>query len=231
MCDNILEMIVFIFSLLCCIYILVLIECIRSTIHSPHYSLMSSGHKRYSLSDVLAYAQTGDLIFLSGKTFGEKCIKWALDSDFSHLALVVRTDDNLYLYEADIGQRWRTGVRLIDFKKKLERYKGWKVGVWQRLYGNPIDVQILQKSIESNISKKIDTNTFTYWTSRFPSIAKALKKDDTVYCTELVASTLQDVGVMKKDKTPYSFDPEMFLRHLVPLQDGYVYGGNNFFCF
>lgn len=94
--------------------------------------------------------QTGDVLLLSGKTFGETTIKMGSGSPYSHVALVVVDESHLenhtdevvnggtarrqvYLWESDVGQSYMDGVRVITLYDKLTRYKGYPTGVWLRL--------------------------------------------------------------------------------------------------
>ena len=77
---------------------------------------------------VLAEADTGDLIFFSGTSFGERSIKLYSRSVWTHVGIVFRDPDGdssskLFLAEADVGQRKKDGPRVILLSEKFEAFR------------------------------------------------------------------------------------------------------------
>ena len=85
---------------------------------------------RVDVSDVIREAQTGDLILFGGRSHCENLIKCVTRSPYSHVAMVVVENGVPFLWESDIGQRTKSGPRVIKLQDKLSLYKGEKKGAW-----------------------------------------------------------------------------------------------------
>ncbi|BAU79968.1 peptidoglycan peptidase [Tokyovirus A1] len=149
--------------------------------------------------------KTGDVLLLSGKTFPERIICFLTNCEFSHCAMVVKKEGKLWLWEADIGQGKKKGPRLIEFDQKLKRYKGYRTAAIVRI-DKELAISEFLKGAEKHFNRPMDDAMFSYFFGRN-------KKDDSVFCSELVASTLKDSGKIKRDReTCKGVSPSLFLK-------------------
>lgn len=165
---------------------------------------------------LLEKADNGDLLFFSGDTIGEKAIKVYTGSCYTHVAFVFRDLDEeqtppvevAFIWEADLGQGYRDGARVMRLSDKLKRWKGRPVIGWRKSKERP-DKQSILKSINQNVKLDMDSSMVAW-------IFPFLKQPNKVFCSELVALTLQDLGMLGKTR-PSSFSPKDFAL----WQDGY----------
>jgi len=183
-----------------------------------------------SKEKLLNEVQTGDVLLFEGDTYGERVMKWCTDSFFSHVSLVIRiTNDQetkVYLWEADLGQRKKEGPRLIELSEKFQRYRGNKVCGWRQLKGPSIDPRRFVPLIDKYLSFEMDHRVLTWWFSGWFTLFYPLfKTENKVFCSEFVALTLQELGIMKKDRLPSWYSPGDFYRNTdLSLEKGYSYG-------
>jgi hypothetical protein len=167
-------------------------------------------NKTISVAKLLETANNGDLLFFSGDTIGERAIKVYTGSCYTHVAFVFRDlDEDLnpptevaFIWEADLGQGYRDGARVMRLSDKLKRWKGHPVIGWRKSKNRP-DKQSILKFINQNIKSEMDSSMLTW---AFPF----LKQPNKVFCSELVALTLQDLGLMDGGTRPSSFSPKDF---------------------
>jgi hypothetical protein len=160
---------------------------------------------RTSLSTFLNEADNGDLLFLSGTTFPEQSIKFWTCSQFSHVALIFKEDNETYLWEADSGQGYRSGPRVIRVKDKLDRWKGKRVAGWCKLKGTrPTTKQILDV-VAKYVTYDMDTSLLVWM---LPFIGREKNK---IFCSEVVALTLQHTNKLDKNIRPTSFSPKSLM--------------------
>lgn len=156
--------------------------------------------KTVSIETFLKKADNGDLIFLCGDSFGEDILRWASGSEFSHVGIIFKDiDGSLYIYESDIGQKVKRGIRIIKLSEKLKRHKGYKVGAWRKLQGErPTSTQFMIH-VTNHLSKPFD--------DQFISWFLPIKVSDGYFCSELVAKILQDFGILKTNKLSHNYSP------------------------
>ncbi|MDB4769342.1 hypothetical protein OAG24_00105 [bacterium] len=189
-----------------------------------------------SLSELAKIADNGDLIFLSGSTVSEKFCKKLINSPFSHVGFLFRelhpeTGENiLYIWDSDIGQKCKEGTRVMPLKQKLIQYKGQKVGGFKQLNGKRPELKDILDIIPLHLSKNFDSKFLWSWITSYSPHQNSNKKN--VFCSELIASTLQNLGIMKDIYPAASYHPGDFLEEKnLYLQDGYSYGKMSIFSF
>ena len=129
-----------------------------------------------------AEADTGDLIFFSGTSFGERSIKLYSRSVWTHVGIVFRDDDSegdqskLFLAEADVGQRKKDGPRVILLSEKFEAFRrrcstpgekitvGWKK--WSR--GPRPDPKKIMAEVQKLFTRSMDLNMGCWIFARWP---------------------------------------------------------------
>jgi hypothetical protein len=175
---------------------------------------------KFKFQNLLKFGKTGDLIFLSGKTGGENLIRAYTDSIFSHIGVLIKDKDKLYLWETGIGQGYIDAARIIPLKDKLtSNYKtvvGWK----------KINKSINNTSLFSVIKFYIKTPSDTIMCSW---LNENLKIKKSLFCSELTALTLQKLGILNQTRPACYYTPEEFNRGVLLLKD-YKYLATKF-CF
>lgn len=156
------------------------------------------------------------------------------------------TDKNreeIYLWESDLGQKKKAGPRLIPLKEKLKLYKGSKIGAWRPLKktSNGKNSSLPSPSEYLSIINKymdydMDHRVLTWWFAGWWNWAyDAFKTEDKVFCSELVAMTLQELGILKSDRPAAWFCPGDWYEHEHKLKQAltsdYAYGSTRFFDF
>jgi hypothetical protein len=165
--------------------------------------------------------KTGDLIFISGQTHGEKMIKWITGSEWSHVALIIKEDDDLsgskmlFVWEADIGRGYKDGPRIVKLSDKLHliktlpQYKTDQV-IGVRRISRHLNPEKVMKSVKKYLYKKMDYNMSKWAVSNTP-LYYIFSDNNKIFCSEAVALVLQDVGVLNKEERAASYSPESFI--------------------
>ena len=195
-------------------------------------------------NDIFSDAENGDLILMSGNTYGEKVCKWFSNSIFSHVGFLFREnhpetkEDILYIWDADIGQKARDGPRVMKFEDKLTIYKGFRIGAWKKLIVSENrkrpSLKDILKIIPRYSNKEFDDLMMTWFIPLYMNTIHSIVNDNSkVFCSELIASTLQDLNILKENRRPTSYCPEDFFRSNIntDLEKGYTYSDPKFFKF
>lgn len=165
---------------------------IQKTPHLPFLSQKQS---------VVPSYRTGDLLFLSGKTYAEGFIKWYMNFPFSHVAMVIVENDIVYLWEADMGQQTKKGARVIELSKKKQLWKGWRIGGYCRYKGPDIHADDIDPIVFKYINYDIDTKLLSYFFGQ-----NSQKKE--MFCSQLIAQTFIDLGIFKGDTVATNYSPK-----------------------
>lgn len=185
--------------------------------------------------DILTNGNNGDLVFFCGDTKGERTCRWCTGSIFSHVALLFRevhpeTYENiLYVWEADVGHKSKRGPRIMKLEDKLRRYHGYHCLMWRKLHTSdgceiPSTEKIL-KVVERYKHLEFDDSMMSWWFSN-TCIYNLIKNKNTVFCSELIALTLQSeyISMMNNDHVPAYYSPNTFTNtHITGLKEGYTY--------
>lgn len=171
--------------------------------------------------ELLGKVQNGDLLFFAGTSQGEKVIRFFHNSYYSHMCMafydpngaIDSTPENtIFIWEADLGQRYKDGPRIMRLSEKLNRWKGSKIGMWMRyIPSDPLGIErppaseilrIAQEYLDAEI--EMDVAMASWFFSRWPEsfIFSKLKGKKKVFCSELVVDTLQKLGIVAKERHP-----------------------------
>jgi len=164
-----------------------------------------------SVESVVRQANTGDVVLLGGDTIGERGIRWITGCPFSHVAMVIRERGEVYLWEADLGQKTRDGPRVIRLIDKLALYSGFRVGGWKQLRNDqrPSEQDVL-RCVEKMKTLEFDNVMLTWFVTYVYPLYALFKSPRTVFCTELIIMTMQYLNMMSRDKIPAAFSPADF---------------------
>lgn len=183
--------------------------------------------------EILNSVDNGDLLFLSGNTFAEKVIKFWHSSYYTHVAIIFKDErgvktptreNTLFVWESDVGQRTKDGPRIMKLVDKLDRWKGDKIGMIRKFHGIKPSTFDIVEIAKQYVDRGMDIDMISWFFSSFPEsrIFKHLKSDKRMFCSELVAETLQNLGILKKDKHPASYTPQDF-SVIIPKQGFYSF--------
>lgn len=193
---------------------------------------------------VLAEADNGDIILWSTNT---KIIQYASNSPFTHISLVFRDYEKprsgkkcLYCWEADLGQQYRSGPRIIRLRDKFARYKGAPIVGWKPLArGRRPTSRHLLKIIAPFSDYRMDIYAIRWCLSRVLAATpcgggvwqKFLSSSlfNHVVCSELVAETLQQVGILRPEPPASQYAPGDWLNNNLSLDPRSDYGPTFFF--
>jgi hypothetical protein len=196
-----------------------------------------------SYNDILTEVENGDLILLAGDTRGEKLCRWFPGSIFSHVGLLFREkhketgEDRVYIWDCDLGQGYKDGIRLALLDNKIRRYKGFRIGALKKLKvkagkERPTAQDIL-RLYEKYENLDFDHLIATWFLADYPKLYNLAKDPQKVFCGEMVAEALQGLGIVQKDRVPAWYVPGDFHRPegRLHLEEGYEYGTTYFFRF
>jgi len=165
-------------------------------------------------SDTLPHISTlsfssGDLIFLSGHHPGERICKSMSNSFYSHVGIILVENDIVYILDCDVGQNYKDGVRVMELEKKLERYKGSKIGGIRHIK-TPLPNQLLLQQVEKYKNIELDDYMWTWCVSKYPALLKLIKDENKMFCSEFIATILMNINQLSTNETPQSYTPQKF---------------------
>ena len=194
-----------------------------------------------TLDDVMKNVENGDIILFSGTTFGEKSCKWFTESVFSHIGFLFREihpqtkEDIIYIFECDLGQGCKEGVRIISLIDKLDRYKGCRTAAIKKLIVSDEKKRPENHKIMDLVNKyesvNFDNKIITWWVSNYPVLYNFFKNPQTMFCSELVSKIYQDFGIIKKYRPASSYHPGDYHFNKLDFEDGYFLGETQIFNF
>ncbi len=164
-------------------------------------------------SEIRPTLKAGDLVLFSGKGFASHVIKRFTLSKWSHVGLVVRLGGAVMLWESD-KYGIAKGVQLVELSSKLVRYDG---DAAVRPLVNPLSTtqeEILRKLRREWQGRPYETSEMELIRSAYDGPFGRNEEDlSSLFCSELVAGTLQRIGILTNPRpsneyTPADFDPE-----------------------
>lgn len=172
-----------IFLLLICVLIVCWYTCIYFC-----YPKIQTDSSTLDISDALSILakgefKTGDLIFFSGTTLGEKAIRFYSQSCWSHVGVLLKKESQhsngeIYIWEFD-----HDGPHLRLLKDKLEKWKGERIV--SCIHTN-ISEEDIYKSIDKYKDKEFDSSMVKWLIPYF--------ENDKVFCSEMIADLLKLPG-------------------------------------
>lgn len=185
--------------------------------------ILRSSPDLLTVEDLISNSKTGDLLFFSGYTFAERSIRCYHNSFYNHCCLIFRDLDEdgkdiPYIFESDLGQGYREGPRVMKLKDKLSRWRGMKYVCWRK-YVPPNHDETLRPTgqnvrdvAQQYLSHDFDRSMASWVFSGTPDggLYKYFKPPNSVFCSEMVAITLQELGILSKDHIPGWYTPEDF---------------------
>lgn len=185
-----------------------------------------------------ASARSLDIVLFGGKGRISQAIKWATGSDKSHIALTLHIHQlaTLAIFESTtlsdvpdlISGAATKGVQLVNMSSRLKTYDG---EVWVR----PILGPRTSKMKRAAMNLMRDFHGRPYEKSQLDLIRSALDipgfkmtqnqgDASSVFCSELSAIMLREVGILKGGEPPDEFTPADFAGDDLKLAEGYSLG-------
>lgn len=219
------------FILFIALSILVYIACIY---YLPPSIMKKIPSNLESYKEILNTVKNGDLIFWGGDSFTEKVVRFYHRSFYNHISFVLVDDEGanddtrentVFVWEADVGQRYRKGPRLLRLSEKLERWKGQPIAMLRRWQGRELAKEEIHSIVDEYLKKGtgMDMSMLCWAFSNYPNsfIFKYLKGDNVVFCSELVADTLQKLGTIEKEHHPAWYTPAWFSQNQEFIEGSY----------
>ncbi len=160
---------------------------------------------------------TGDLLFVNYKnTLGTFMKAWSL-SKWTHVAIVYKgPDEELYVMETanypDIK-----GVLFLPIAEWYRYNKYCDIGVKKLHKPNHFDDTKVLHSFEKLVDKKLDTFGTSWLRLLKTKEYTSLDDKKNITCYELVIHLLQEINVVKKEKSPSSYFPKNIVDNSLPL--------------
>jgi hypothetical protein len=193
--------------------------------------------------EAIATAATGDIWLFRGRSFADRAIQTLTNSPVNHVGMVVALDDMPpLLWHAELGRSlpdaW-TGERHrgVQLHKLEDAVRTWETKYSQRAWLRRLEGGTIERHHEDRLIETIDK----YSGKPFPTtpglarswatgrIRRREVSRETIYCAELVAVTLQNMGLLG-DKRPMGwYDPGKFWSgDEVELEPPFKLGGEIF---
>jgi hypothetical protein len=174
--------------------------------------------------EAIATAATGDLWLFRGKSVADRAIQTLTNSPVNHVGMAVALDDMPpLLWHAELGRSlpdaW-TGERQrgVQLHVLADAVRTWDERYGQRAFMRRLEGGTLTREQEDKLIETIDR----YDGKPFPTtpglmrswatgrVRKREVSKEAIYCAELVAVTMQNMGLLP-DKRPASwYDPGKF---------------------
>ena len=189
--------------------------------------------------------RTGDLWLFRGRTVADRAIRTLTNSPVNHVGMAIVIDDlPPLMWHAELSRVltdvWtgghHRGVQLHDLREAVDR--------WSDTYGQQAWMRQLTPEVgraEEDAAMKavarLDGVSFPstarlaakWFRGRDAYVARRKRgvkvRPEQAFCAEVVATTLQDMGILALDRRAQWFDPGTFWSgDFLPLIDGWGYG-------
>ena len=177
-----------------------------------------------AFEEAVATTRTGDIWLFRGRSFADRAIQTVTNAPVNHVGMAIALDDMPpLLWHAELGKSlpdaW-TGERHrgVQLHKLADAVRTWETRYGQRAWVRRPEGGELTRAHEDRLIELIDR----YDGKPFPTtpglarswvtgrLRRREASRETIYCAELVAVTLQHMGLLP-DKRPMSwYDPGKF---------------------
>ena len=204
-----------------------------------------TGTAPVAFATALDTTRTGDLWIFRGGTVADRVIQAASNAPVNHVGLAVVLEDlPPLMWHAELGRSLRDhwtgehqrGVQLHDLREAVTT---WQVRYGQRAWLRQLSPTVsrtqedaLLRTIARLNGVSFPTNAGLAWRwlrgrdghlGRRAAERKATRPED-AYCAEVVAVTLEDMGVLRDDVPSNWYDPGRFWSgDTLPLRPGWSY--------
>ena len=174
--------------------------------------------------EAIATAATGDLWLFRGRSVADRAIQTLTNSPVNHVGMVVALDDMPpLLWHAELGRSlpdaW-TGKRQRGVQLHLlaDAVRTWDAKYGQRAWVRRLEGGAISRAQEDELIRTIDR----YSGKPFPTTPGLIRSwatgrvrrrevtREAIYCAELVALTMQNMGLLPDKRPPSWYDPGKF---------------------
>ena len=190
--------------------------------------------------------RTGDLWIFRGGTVADRVIQTASNAPVNHVGMAVVLDDlPPLMWHAELGRSLRDhwtgehhrGVQLHDLREAVST---WQVRYGQRAWLRQVSPDVGREQEDALLRSVARLNGVSFpstmglawrWLrgrdahlGRREAARKGLRPEE-AYCAEVVAMTLEDMGILDDDVPTNWYDPGRFWSgDTLPLRPGWSYG-------
>jgi hypothetical protein len=206
---------------------------------------MARTSDQLGLDDAVGLARTGDLWLFRGHSAADRAIQTVTNAPVNHVGMsLVLEDLPPLMWHAELGRSlqdvWtgehHRGVQLHDLREAVVR--------WQEVYGQAAwlrqvtpEVGHREEDAALRAVARLDGVSFPstarlagrWLRGRDGYLPRSERHDrprpEAAYCAEIVALTLQEMGMLADDRKAIWYDPGTFWSgEYLPLTDGWRYG-------
>ncbi len=189
--------------------------------------------------------RTGDLWLFRGRAFADRAIQTLTNAPVNHVGVAVVLDDlPPLIWHAELGKSlvdvWsgthHRGVQLHDLGDAVRRWRDhYGQGAWLRQLEPEVgrrEEDALMRTIArlDGVAFPSAARLATRWLvgrdAYVPQRKRGVQvRPEAAFCAEVVAMSLQEMGILKDDRKAHWFDPGTFWSGgYLPLTDGWRYG-------
>ncbi|WP_432478043.1 hypothetical protein [Nocardioides sp. GXQ0305] len=206
---------------------------------------MARTSDQLGLDDAVGLARTGDLWLFRGHSAADRAIQTVTNAPVNHVGMsLVLEDLPPLMWHAELGRSlqdvWtgehHRGVQLHDLREAVVR--------WQEVYGQAAWLRQVNPEVGRREEDAALRAVARLDGVSFPSTARLAgrwlrgrdgylprserherPRPEAAYCAEIVALTLQEMGMLADDRKAIWYDPGTFWSgEYLPLTDGWRYG-------
>jgi hypothetical protein len=177
-----------------------------------------------ALDEAVETAQTGDLWLFRGRSVADRAIQTMTNSPVNHVGMVVALDDMPpMLWHAELGRSlpdmWSGGnQRGVQLHLLRDAVVTWDERYGQRAWIRRLEGGTVTREQENRLLEMIDR----YDGKPFPTTPGLMRSwatgrmrrrevsKETIYCAELVAVTMQHMGLLPSKRPSSWYDPGKF---------------------
>ncbi|HEY5855429.1 MAG TPA: hypothetical protein VIW24_15620 [Aldersonia sp.] len=185
--------------------------------------------------------RTGDIWIFRGSSGPDRAIRTVTNAPVNHVGMaVVLADLPPLMWHAELGQslqdmwtgRFHRGVQLHDLRAAVQ--------VWAGRYGQrgwlrqlEPDVSAAQEDALLKTIARLDGTPFPstarlsarWFAGRVPRRRRSEANLEAAYCAEVVGTTYEEMGLLRKQRRSNWYDPGKFWSgDRLPLTEGYILG-------
>lgn len=194
-----------------------------------------------TLTEAVESARTGDIWIFRGRSGPDRAIQTLTNSPVNHVGMAVVLEDMPPLmWHAELGKslqdmwtgRYQRGVQLHDLRAAVQ--------VWYGRYGQRGWLRQLEPAVSAFAEEallrsiaRLDGTAFPstarvtarWFAGRLPGKSRRQQTPDMAYCAEVVGSTYEAMGLLRKQHRTNWYDPGKFWSgDSLPLSPGFSLG-------
>ena len=165
---------------------------------------------------------TGDILAVSYTSYHGNLVKIFTGSIWTHIGMVIRKDDGIYVIEIARYGRNNRGLIL----KPLHDWISWNKNNMMALRKYDGELPFPKEELEEHLKQYKDVEedfSVISWLKSTIHRKYHPPDKDYFYCSEFISHTLQSLNVMKKRIISSSFKPWELLYGKLALNSGYSY--------